>query len=235
MWCENLASGESWSSLWHGYILCGNCAGIRRSEGECPACGDPSLKSEPIMMRSADGREHVVYQCSAGAEGRYEDYVYLQMLQREWERPAPEFERFASFANHERPSARVALVILFWTYFETRMERLLRGGMHALPERIREDLLDRYSSIGARLYQLYRIVFGKNYFEDLTGLGFGEVATLLLEVHKRRNEFTHGKPQAIDDATVLALVGALKTEHEAWIAAFNKRATKLTPPCKVDE
>ena len=30
-----------------------------------------------------------------GAEGAYEDYVFLQMLQREWERPIVEFDTFS--------------------------------------------------------------------------------------------------------------------------------------------
>jgi hypothetical protein len=95
----------------------------------------------------------------AGAEGRYEDWIYLQMLQREWERAAADFERFAHFSKDERPSARAALVLLFWGYFETRLERLLRSAMRSLPTSVLEDALERYSSIGARLHRLYRIFF----------------------------------------------------------------------------
>lgn len=69
----------------------------------------------------------------AGAEGRYEDYIYLQMLQREWECPVVEFARFSHFSGELTPSARAALVLLFWGYFETRIERLHRAAMRALP------------------------------------------------------------------------------------------------------
>ncbi|WP_454616597.1 hypothetical protein [Bradyrhizobium cenepequi] len=165
----------------------------------------------------------VIHPTFAGAEGRYEDYIYLQMLQREWERPTAEFERFSHFVDSERPSARAALVLLFWGYFETRIERLHRTAMRGLPQRVLDDELRRYSGIGSRLYDLYKIFFGTNYFEDLRAHGFSVVADLLKDIHERRNEFTHGKPQAINDATVNALVENLKSEHEAWIAVYNRR------------
>lgn len=225
-WHEEPDFSKSWSSLWSGYILCGNCRGIRRSAGPCTACGDGPYSGEPTKLRLEDGREFEVFPTFMGAEGRPEDYLYLQMLQREWERPAPEFERFRTYPPHERPAARAALVLLFWGYFETRIERLLNGAMQSLPDRVREDLLNRYSSIGQRLGRLYRLLFEKSYFEDLTESGFGAVSSLLSDVHARRNSFVHGNPNSINDETVVALVDGLKSEHEAWIAVFNKRATR---------
>jgi hypothetical protein len=97
-----------------------------------------------------NGEEMVIHPTFAGAEGRYEDYIYLQMLQREWERPTAEFERFSHFADSEHPSARAALVLLFWGYFETRIERLHRTAMRALPKRVLDDQLRRYSGTIAR-------------------------------------------------------------------------------------
>lgn len=234
IWYEDLPAGSTWSSLWYGYTLCGNCSAIRRMAGKCPACSDtPTPEShEPLMIvRLADGREvKVAKSIVPGAEGRYEDWIYLQMLQREWERPAPEFERFAGFAHEERPSARAALVLLFWTYFETRIERLLRGGMQDLPVAVCNELLDRHAAIGQRLYRLYKIIFERTYFDDLNELGFSDVAQLLIDIHDRRNKFTHGNPRVIDDSTVRSLVTSLKLEHEAWIAVFNKRATRPRVP-----
>jgi hypothetical protein len=52
------------------------------------------------------------------------------------------------------------------------------------------------------------------------------VSQLLTRVHHRRNEFAHGHPEAIDDVLVEELVAGLKTEHESWIAVFNKRIAK---------
>jgi hypothetical protein len=87
-----------------------------------------------------NGEETVIRPIFAGAEGRYEDYIYLQMLQREWERPTAEFERFSHLADAEHPSARAALVLLFWGYFESRIERLHRTAMRALRKRGAEAL-----------------------------------------------------------------------------------------------
>jgi len=64
---------------------------------------------------------------------------------------------------------------------------------------------------------------GTTYFDELRALGFAAVADLLKEIHERRNAFAHGKPQAINDVTVNALVENLKNEHEAWIAVYNTR------------
>ena len=38
---ESLPVGKSRASLWAGYILFGECAGIRPCEGDCPTCGSP--------------------------------------------------------------------------------------------------------------------------------------------------------------------------------------------------
>lgn len=169
-----------------------------------------------------NGRKTIAFTV-AGAEGRYEDYIYLQMLQREWERPVVEFQTFGGSSDADRPSAQAALVLLFWGYFETRIERLHRSAMRKLPQRVLEDQLRRYSGIGSRLFDLYKIFFGTTYFDDLRDQGFAAIADLLSDIHKRRNEFSHGKPQTINDATVKTLVENLKAEHEAWIAIYNSR------------
>ena len=46
-------------------------------------------------------------------------------------------------------------------------------------------------------------------------------------VQKCRNRFTHGHPEAIDDALVEELVAGLKNEHEGWIAVFNRRLKEV--------
>lgn len=222
MWYDGLP-GNSWASLWAGLVRCSeDCPGIRRIQAACPACGSGPFDTSPQIM-IIDGREMTIPPAFMGAEERYEDYIYLQMLQREWERPGAEFQTFAHFEDAQRPSAQAALVLLFWGYFETRIERLHRSAMRKLPQRVLDDQLRRYSGIGSRLYDLYKIFFGTNYLDDLRAHGFVAVADLLADVHKRRNEFSHGKPQAIDQATVNALVENLKAEHEAWITVYNSR------------
>ena len=69
----------------------------------------------------------------------------------------------------------------------------------------------------------HKIFLGTNYFDDLQAQGYSKVADLLKDIHARRNDFAHGKPQAINDAIVAALTENLKLEHEAWIAVYNSR------------
>ena len=153
-----------------------------------------------------------------GAEGRFEDYVLLDMMETEWNRAThPEAHLL------KNTSDKALIVLLFWTYFETRIERLLRIGLDAVPGAIMEDILDRYSSIGSRLDKCYRILFSSTYEKDLQTTGCPAIWPHLKEVQKRRNEFIHGDPNAIDSAFVQRVVGLMKDEHEAWIAVFNLR------------
>ena len=145
------------------------------------------------------------------------------MLQREWFRPMTEADRYGSTGEEDGPSARAIVVLVFWSYFETRIERLFRETAVGLPKRVMEYLLDRHGSVGARLDRFYRVVFSTTYWAELHDLGYGKVEGLLRKVQKCRNDFAHGEPEAIDDALVEELVARLKEEHEAWIAVFNRR------------
>lgn len=118
-------------------------------------------------------------------------------------------------------------MLVFWSYFETRIDRLFRESMRIIRESIREDLLRRFASVGARVDRLYRIVFGTTYWSDLSELGFQSISKLLQRIQRGRNEFSHGQPAAINEQLITHLVEGLKDEHEAWIAVFNKRATQV--------
>jgi hypothetical protein len=133
---------------------------------------------------------------------------------------------FGWFAVNGYPSSRTAIVVLFWSYFETKIERLLRAAMHNVPQRLAEDTLQRYSSIGARLDRLYRVLFETTYWADLSDLGYDDVSAHLMEVQRCRNSFAHGEPNAISDILVSSVIDKLKREHEAWIAAYNRRGTR---------
>jgi hypothetical protein len=119
-------------------------------------------------------------------------------------------------------------VILFWSYFETCIERLLRKALREMPKRILDDTLRRYSAIGARLKDLYRVAFSSTYKDDLEAVGHAQIWSHLAQVQERRNQFAHDQPQAIDDALVQTVVEKLKVEHEAWIAVFNKGAARFS-------
>jgi hypothetical protein len=226
MWYDDLPNKDHrWSHLWSGYVIC-ECGGIRYVDQPCPACKSPpyDFSKEPEAIRLADGQEIKVNAYAfAGAEGRYEDYIYLNMIEREWKRPVDDPDPFLGLPAESRPSPRAAIVLLFWTYFETRVERLLRLGTRALPQPVADDLLRRHSFVTHRLEQLYRMLFGTTFYADLAADGYSDVWDHLTRVRQRRNDFAHGKPQAIDDALVASVVQMLKREHEAWIAVFNKR------------
>ena len=156
---------------------------------------------DPLVIRDTDGNEHRVKPELAGAEGRYEDWVYLEMLEREWRRPV-DANLYGSIRRGGRPSARAIVVLVFWSYFETRIGRLFRETAKAVPGQVMDHLLERHSSVGARMDRLYRVVFSSTYRADLNDLGYGGVAALLKQVELCRNRFAHGHPEAIDDALV---------------------------------
>ena len=79
MWFDNVPEGGSWAHLWFGYIICGDCSGIRTIAGNCPACGAPPPIAREHVVRLAGGTEHTVRDAFMGAEARYEDWIYLRM------------------------------------------------------------------------------------------------------------------------------------------------------------
>lgn len=227
MWLDDLPDGKSWTSLWSGYSLCGICRGIR-TDGGCPGCGAPaySIPDDPLVEVMIEGVVRKVHMYAVpGAEGRIEDYIYLELIEKEWKRPPGERSRFYVGREQASPSPRASIVLLYWAYFESRIDRLFKEAFRELAERVAESLLSRYPSIGARLDRLYRTCFGLTYFDDLKALGFEHIASHLFEIQVQRNRFAHGFPEAINDQVVESVVRLLKDEHESWIAVFNKRAT----------
>ncbi len=217
MWIDDIPAGRGWTFLWGGRILCG-CGGIRAVDVRCPACDATPYDCSPQTITMDDGRTFEVAATFMGAEGRYEDYLYLHMMEHKWTRAtAPGHEMLAGV------SEKASVVLLFWTYFETRIERLLRIGLRGVPVALAEDALERYSSIGARLDTLYRVLFGTTYEKDLKDSGHLALWSHLKHVQKRRNEFIHGNPKAIDDTLVNEVVAGMRQEHEAWIDVFNRR------------
>jgi hypothetical protein len=120
-----------------------------------------------------------------GIADRYRGkHLYLQMMEREWNRfILPNVDSFSNMPD------KASVVLLFWTYFETRIERLLRSGLKGVPTALTDDTLDRYSSIGARLDKLYRILLGTTYERDLKEIGRSALWSHLKEVQRRRNSF----------------------------------------------
>jgi len=171
-WFDNLTGAQSWTSLWSQYTICENCGGIRKTQGKCSVCHKEISFQRFIKVKDSRGKEiELLSKTSMGAEGRYEDYIYLNMLEYEWKRP--ESNQFEFFSKNKRPAAKAIIVLIFWTYFETRIERLLDCAMKDLSNSIRTDFFKRYQSISSRTCDLYKILFGKSnsYFIDLEKCG----------------------------------------------------------------
>jgi len=179
MWIDDLPPGISWTSLWYGYIRCGKCGGIRTLDDPCPACG-ADLPKEGHTFLDEDGQEISTAPVYMGAESRYEDYVYLQLMEREWERMTRDSVSQSGLLHTEQVSTGASLVLLFWTYFETRLEHLFRSSLRHIPPSFLEDALNRYSSVGARLDRFYKIAFDSTYHSDLVSLGHSDVSEHLV-------------------------------------------------------
>jgi hypothetical protein len=71
--------------------------------------------------------------------------------------------------------------------------------------------------------QLYQIIFGAKYLDDLVAVGAEAIGGHLARIQDARNRFVHGDPEALSDSLVEAVVRDLKAEHDAWIAVYNHR------------
>lgn len=168
-----------------------------------------------------------VPQTFPGAEGRVEDYQLLTLMEREWGRPVS--ERTTKSWLTGGMSDRATLVLLYWTHFESRMNRLVNLGLGRLPPGVKADLSTRYDSVSSHMKLLYRILFGVHYLDDLIAVGAEPVVGHLARVQDVRNRFVHGDPEAISDRLVEAVVKNMKLEHDAWIAVFNRRVYMQRP------
>jgi hypothetical protein len=220
MWFESLSPGCNWTSLISGHVLCG-CNGIRTVGLACPACGSGPYDLSPEVFEDSNGVRREIRPTFRGAEGRVEDYQLLTLMEREWRRPAlvPASESWLTGGM----SNRATLVLLYWTYFETRMNRLTDLGLRRLPAGVRTDLSARYDSVNSHMKQLYQILFGVRYLDDLIAVGAEAVGGHIALVRDARNRFAHGDPGAISDRLVDSVVRSMKLEHDAWIAVFNRR------------
>ena len=139
-WFESLQENYRWSSLWYGLVRCG-CGAIRTPE-ICKVC-NTVIPFDPLPVELKTGGYEWIPQAMMGAEERYEDYLYLELIEREWMRPAA--TPAAGLPSRVSMSERASVVMLFWTYFEGRIERLVRLGLVTVPPALREE--DRKSVV----------------------------------------------------------------------------------------
>lgn len=169
-----------------------------------------------------DGKEREVPAFIFQGALSWTTHSLLTLVKREWDRPLAEV---SEWEREGRPSQRMLIVVLFWTLFEHHMDRLLDAGLATTLEAIRADLLRRYSSIGSRMNQLYKLTFNATMKDDLATLGYSDVFDHLVTVQQRRNDFVHGNSEAIDDNLVRQVVERLPNVQAAWLALYNHRCT----------
>ena len=138
-----------WWGGWKDLFTCGNCWGFIGKTSVCPVCATDYRNPAPLEMM-IDGKLHVMPQAFAGALG-WSHYVMLQLMHREWLRPLLDEVDPSSVPPGHKPSPRVLVVLLFWTFFETMMGRFYETATAGLPGPVGADLLKRYNSIGSRL------------------------------------------------------------------------------------
>ena len=119
MWADDLRPESSWTSLWSEYIRCGECGGIRSLDDPCPACG-ADLPKEGHTFIVDDGQEISIPPVYMGQRHGMRTYVYLQLMEREWERMSRDSVSQNRLSHTDQVSQALTLVLLFWTYFETR-------------------------------------------------------------------------------------------------------------------
>ena len=174
MWYEDLPDGESWTTLWTGYVRCPACSGIRTLDDPCDVCG-ANLPTGEQKITLPDGSEMPVSIALMGGERAYEDYVYLGLLQREWHRMQRDVRILEQSQYTTDVSLGAPIVLIFWAYFETRIDRLWTDVLRGLPSPLSKDLLDRYSSIKARLGSFYKTAFNTTYYADLELFGYTDL------------------------------------------------------------
>jgi hypothetical protein len=220
-WIDDLKPGASWWGIWYGLIHCDRCNGLMSSSGACPACGRTYTSDvDTLIVNEGHRVPGLAFQGAIA----WSTHILLALMKNEWERPLA-FELFPGTPAGKKPSQRVIIVILFWTLFEDLMNRFFEAAMHDLPEGVRKDLLRRYSTVGSRFDQLYRILFRVTFRNDLVQIGHQDIADHLKRVQDRRNEFVHGNPEAIDDDLVSETVLKLQDVQAAWVQIFNRRCT----------
>ncbi len=214
---------EWWWGAWKDRIRCGSCRALMDLNDDCPVCATNYRNISPTEIVT-EGKTVLVPQAFAGALD-WSPYAMLQLMHRDWVRPLGR-DNGLSLPKENRPSERVLVILLFWTYFETLMGWFYETATSELPRPVASDLLSRYASIGARLDRLHRILFGNRYGDDLDDLGYSSVRTHLENVQQQRNAFVHGMPEAVGDELVEATVNLLPKFHESWIESFNLRCTR---------
>jgi len=218
MWADE--KDANWLGVWCDLSHCPTCHTLMKSSRPCPNCGF-EFKPQQHTRTDTAGVTHKSMSLTVPGAFSVTTATLLRLMQREWDRPVRENESSQAFI--EEVSPKLVLVILFWTLFEHLIDQFFHSAVSSLPAGVGRDLLDRYSSIGARMFRLYPLLFGISLERDLVSLGHTTVYAHLRNVQEKRNDFVHGNAAAMDDALVRETVERLHEVQEAVVALFNLR------------
>lgn len=131
MWLDNLEANDDWTGVWKGRIVCGSCRGLI-TERVCPICDTDRFANVRFKIEF-DGKHsyEVPQQLEAGALD-LTNYLLLELMQKEWQRP---FNYQKGFFSDKIPE-KIMIVILFWSHFEILMDRFFTDALRISPEKL---------------------------------------------------------------------------------------------------
>lgn len=223
MWIDEPESKESWMGTWRGLITCAKCWGFIKPM-ICPLCGFDHSPGPPQKIIH-EGKEYELPVAAFAGAIEWSTYMVLELMRREWNRPVVEDE--VTSWTFKVPQKSM-IVILFWSLFETLMDKFFTSALRKIPKSISDDLLKRYSGIGSRTDRLYKILFGSSFKKDLEELGHLHIYNHIVNLQIKRNDFIHGNPNAIDQSVIDDTIKYLQDTQLAWIDLYNKRCTKFS-------
>ncbi|EHQ24599.1 hypothetical protein [Mucilaginibacter paludis] len=219
MWLQNLEPGESWMGVWKGKFLCFDCGAIIE-QNPCDICG---YLHTPFVIPGLQNNEQPKALTFKGAIHE-NTYITLGLLKREWERPLIPESDVTDLLGQKIPQ-RIAFVLLFWTLFESLMDRMFSKKLESIPPKIAKNLLKKNNNISARMGEFYQLVFDTSFKDDLIQIGSPLIYDHLKNLQERRNAFIHDNPIAINEQLISDTLIHLQDIQAAWIKLYNKRCT----------
>jgi len=222
MWLDDLGPGESWMGVWKGKFLCFHCGAIIE-ENPCAVCG---YLHTPFVIPGLPEKNQPKTLTFKGAIHE-NTFITLGLLKREWQRPLITESEVTDLLGREIPQ-RIAFVLLFWTLFESLMDRLFTRKLESIPPKLAKNLLKKNNNISARMGEFYQLVFDASFKDDLMDTGYVHVYDHLRNLQEKRNAFIHDNPTAIDEQLIIDTLTHLQDVQSAWIILYNKRCTVLS-------
>lgn len=221
MWLDELKPGDSWMGVWQYKFLCFECGAIV-AHNPCPVC---NYLHAPFVIPGLEADQQITQLTFKGAINE-NTYIMLGLMKREWERPIIKETEVTGLLGEIIPQ-QLMIVLLFWTLFESLMDRMFTTKLSGLPPKLAKNLLKKNNNISSRMSDFYQLVFDHSFKEDLADTGFIEIYDHLKTVQEKRNAFIHDSPKAIDEQLVIDTINHLQDVQAAWIKIYNKRCVLI--------